>query len=250
VVKKKAEKAAIEHYYEETEKCKDCTFISQNDPTGVMHCPEHREKITVFAAALAEREKAAGEKAAEEKAAAAGGDGAAGADGGAKPPTAPAGAVEHPPTASAAAVKPARCENCCVNPADGDSKYCDGCADDLKNEAAANGAGDGAKPNTAPAAAVEPPFCKNCRAYPADGDSMYCEGCDRALQEALKAAENKAERKRKFDAMCDVNVQYHQETSRCAECRSAKTTRLSRYCDEHQGKIDAAVEKRLSGRWG
>jgi hypothetical protein len=42
--------------------------------------------------------------------------------------TTPAAAVESASTAPAAAVEPGRCVSCIVNPADGDSKYCEDCA--------------------------------------------------------------------------------------------------------------------------
>jgi hypothetical protein len=101
---KKAEKEATEHYYDETEQCKGCKFVSQTNLNGLLHCDAHQKKIALFTAAL--REKAA-----------AGCDGAAGAGGGAQPPAAPAVAVE-----------PTRCEKCGVNPT-ADSKYCDDFAD-------------------------------------------------------------------------------------------------------------------------
>jgi hypothetical protein len=155
-------------------------------------------------------------------------------------PTAPAVAVEPAPTAPAVAVEPAHCENCRVNPADGDSKYCEGCADDLKKEAAG--------------------LCDFCRIYPKDDDSEYCKKCNYEAFEALEKREKQkaewqaifkkeeAEKKRKADAMGFAIEEYFKETSRCAECRSSKKTRLVPYCDEHQGKINVAVEKRLFRR--
>jgi hypothetical protein len=232
VAKKKAEKAATEHYLEETLQCKDCGLARQNDFTGV--CPGHREKIMVFAAALAEKEKAT----------AAGGNGAAGVDGGAKPPTAPAAAVEPPTTAPGVSVEPPAGA---VEPGEQSGEESgSGLEESAEGEAAAAGADGGAKPPTAPAAAVEPPLCKKCSASPAVGDFKHCVDC----LEELKANYNReqAEKQLKIDAISAAVKELYPEIFGCVGCATAMREKRADYCDEHQGKIDAAVEKRLSRR--
>jgi hypothetical protein len=86
---KKAMKEAIEHFYDETDRCKGCKFVHQTDPNGLIHCDVHRAKINFLTAELVQ------------KAAEAGGDGAAGAGGGAKPPAAPGVSVEQKAPAAA-----------------------------------------------------------------------------------------------------------------------------------------------------
>jgi hypothetical protein len=263
---KKAEKAAFEHFYNETERCKDCQYISQHDPNCVKNCRVHRTKIDFYVSEEVEKAMAGGDGKA---AAAAGGDGAAGADGGAKPPTAPAGAVEPPPTASADAVKPARCEHCCVNPPDGDSKYCEGCADDLKEEAAANG-GEVESPashvsrssaeeplrgaegaSTAPAGAVESP-CVKCGDSPACAPSGLCEGCHKDYESYLaqktqdEQKEHEAEqadKKLKAEAEEYAVKAYHKETRWCAQCHEMKAAKKGNYCAEHKAKVESAFWK-------
>jgi hypothetical protein len=135
---------------------------------------------------------------------------AAGADDGAKAP-APAGAVEPPSPAPAGAVEPPRCEKCRVFPADGGSRWCEGCNMDRGEE-------------------LELAKKKKMAAW-----------------EAGYKAEKDA-KKLYFDAMTFAINEYHPETMRCAACSLAKKTGMPVYCAEHQGKIDSAVAKWMSKR--
>jgi hypothetical protein len=163
-------------------------------------------------------------------------------------------AKENEATAGGAA----SCKNCIVNPSVGDSEYCVGCDEDLKNEAAADGAG-GEPPSDAPAAAVEPARCKKCCAAPAVVYTPYCEGCAKLLAAEVEFARRKKEaawqveyekeqaaKKRKFAAESAANQEYYPETKSCKECALAKKQKLVPYCDEHQGKIDRAIKVWLS----
>jgi hypothetical protein len=50
--KAEAEGKAIEHYYPEVKRCKDCADTKRNDPSGKIHCPEHLAKIIAYARSL------------------------------------------------------------------------------------------------------------------------------------------------------------------------------------------------------
>jgi hypothetical protein len=69
-----------------------------------------------------------------------------------------------------------------------------------------------------------------------------------AAEWEAKYKAEQAANKLKADAIAFAINEYYQETKRCAECSSAKKTKMANYCDEHQGKINAAVDKRLSRR--
>ena len=154
------------------------------------------------------------------------------------------------------ATDPAHCVNCRVCPVDGDADYCVDCEKEMKEANEDGAGGDRVVVDSAPA------LCASCHVEPVVAYSL-CEGCrtnqlaeeqrlleKRAKQEAAwKAVYEKevAEKKRKAAAEQAAIEECYPATSRCEKCRSNKTQLLG-YCDTHQGEINAAFHRRMSGR--
>jgi hypothetical protein len=92
------------------------------------------------------------------------------------------------------------------------------------------------------------PLCEDCRVKLLAEEQRLSE--KRQAQEAAwKAAYEKevAAKKRKAAAEQAAIEECYPATSRCEKCRSNKTQLLG-YCDKHQGEINAAFHRRMSGR--